>query len=39
VPRFGRGDRVMLSYVGPPALAFDAGEQPEEPVLSGSSVG
>jgi iron(III) transport system ATP-binding protein len=33
VPQFGRGDRVMLSYVGPPALAF-ATDRSQEPALS-----
>jgi iron(III) transport system ATP-binding protein len=37
VPQFGRGDRVVLSYVGPPALAFAATDHPHEPVLSAVS--
>ena len=29
VPRFGRGDRVAIRYVGPPAVAFSATNDPQ----------
>ncbi|HEX6422249.1 MAG TPA: ABC transporter ATP-binding protein [Acidimicrobiales bacterium] len=43
VPQFGRGDRVAISYQGPPAVAYagvaDTGEAADEVVAGGPAAG